>query len=166
MQHQQNSACTARIREENISRHTLEQAPALPAEWAPHNMDKKRRCLTSKDVWEIKKMLHELVPEGIGTITLGLTTREQTSKDDPTKTDVIPVSRIGTSILTRNAQDKCILFTRYVNQVLHGVLRYNLKEEEEWTTLKLFRGRHHEPPDDAVGVIYLIHLGILVTGGS
>ena len=129
-------------------------------------MDKRRRCLTSKDVWEIKKLLHEIVPEGIGTVTLGLTTREQTSQDDPTQTDIIPVSRIGTSIHTRNVQDKCILFTRLLNHLLHGVLRYNIKEEEEWTTLKLFRGRDHEPPEDAVGVIYLIHLGVLVKGGS
>ena len=109
-------------------------------------------------------MLHELVPEGIGTVTLGLTVHEQTSKDDPNETEIIPVSRIGTAILTRNAQGKCILFTRYVNHVLHSVLRYNLREEE-WTTLKLFRGRHHELPDDATGVIYLIHLGVLIKEG-
>ena len=54
---------------------------------------------------------------------------------------------------------------RYVNHVLRSVLRYNLPEEEEWTTLKLFRGRHYELPDDATGVIYVIHLGILVKGG-
>ena len=40
-----------------------------------------------------------------------------------------------------------------------------MKEEQEWTTFKLFRGKDSDPPEDAIGVIYLIHLGILTKGG-
>ena len=31
--------------------------------------------------------------------------------------------------------------------------------------MKIFRGRHHALPEDAIGTIYLIHLGILTHGG-